>query len=79
MKNRICVRVLPRASKQCVVGTMEDGTLKVKLMAAPVGGAANKALCKLLASQYNVPVRAIVIVRGETSTHKVVDVDYGAS
>jgi len=45
---KIKLRVLPRSSKNEVVGKMDDGTLKIKLTAAPVDNAANEALIELL-------------------------------
>lgn len=71
---RLAVRVLPRSSKNEVIGKMADGTLKVKLTAAPVDGAANDALIELLAEHFNCSKTKIKIVRGRTSKNKLVDV-----
>jgi uncharacterized protein (TIGR00251 family) len=68
------IRVLPRSSKNNVVGEMADGTLKVKLTAAPVDGKANEALVELLAEHFEVSKSKIKIVRGGTSKNKVVEV-----
>lgn len=67
------VRVAPRASRDAVQG-IHDGALKVALTAPPVEGAANAALCKLIAKTLGVPKRAVTIVRGETSRNKSVHV-----
>ena len=44
----IRVKVLPRSSKNQIVGK-EEGAYRVKLTSAPVDGQANKALIKFLA------------------------------
>ncbi|MDQ2886461.1 MAG: DUF167 domain-containing protein [Chloroflexota bacterium] len=68
----IAVRVIPRSSKNALA--WEDGTLKARLTAPPVDGAANAALLNLLAERLSVPRRSISIVRGETSRQKTVEI-----
>ena len=74
MAKLLKIKVLPRSAKNEIVGTMADGTLKVKLTAAPVDGAANEALLQLLSEEWNVPKSKIRIVRGRTSKNKLVEV-----
>jgi uncharacterized protein YggU (UPF0235/DUF167 family) len=47
----------------------------VRVTAAPVGGAANEALCRLIAKRARVGVRAVTVVRGAHARAKVVRVD----
>lgn len=68
------VRVLPRSSKNEIMGEMADGALKVKLTAAPVDGKANEALISLLTEHFNCPKTKIKIVRGQTSKNKVIEI-----
>jgi uncharacterized protein len=68
----IAVRVIPRSSKNALA--WEQGTLKARLTAPPVDGAANAALINLLAERLSVPRRSISIVRGETSRQKTVEI-----
>ncbi len=68
----ISVRVIPRSSKNML--EWEQGTLKARLMAPPVDGAANAALINLLAERLSVPRRSISVVRGETSRKKTVQI-----
>ncbi len=66
------VRVIPRSSKDRL--EWEQGTLKARLTAPPVDGAANSALINLLAQRLSVPRRTISIIRGETSRQKTVEI-----
>lgn len=67
------IRVLPRSSKNQVVGKMADGTLKVKLTAPPVDGKANESLIELLSGEYKISKNKIKIVRGGTSKNKIIE------
>ena len=66
----LTLKVIPKSSRNEIVGLLEDGTLKVKITAAPEKGKANAAICEFLASFFGVPKRNVEIVRGETSTTK---------
>jgi uncharacterized protein (TIGR00251 family) len=68
----LTVKVVPKASNAEVVGLLADGSLKVKVTAAPEKGRANAAVCELLAEVLGVPKRNVEIVRGETSHTKQV-------
>lgn len=70
----ITVKVIPRSSKNEVVGEMDDGILKVKLTAPPVDGEANKALIKLLADYFGVSKSSVRILKGERGKVKVVEI-----
>ncbi len=67
------VRVVPRASANAIVG-VQDGALKVRLIAPPVGGRANQALVKFLAKALNLRPRQIRVVSGHTGRMKTVAV-----
>ncbi|MGR6835647.1 DUF167 domain-containing protein [Syntrophomonas erecta] len=70
---RIEVRVQPRSSRTQVAGEI-DGALKIKLTAPPVEGEANQALVDFLARLFKLPKRDILIVKGETSRTKLVEI-----
>jgi len=70
---RITVRVIPRSSKNAI--SLEGEVFKVRLTAAPVDGAANKALLKLLAERLHLPERALSIVQGSTGRQKIIQID----
>ena len=69
---RVTVRVIPRSSKNSLV--WEQDTLKVRLTAPAVEGAANEALIALLAQCLNVPKRNIQIVSGLSGRQKIVEI-----
>lgn len=66
------VKVVPRASKNEIVGIGPDGTLKIRVTAPPVEGAANEAVIELLAQALGIPKSNIDIVAGLTNTSKLV-------
>lgn len=69
---RINVRVIPRSSRNSI--EWEEGTLKVRLTAPPVDGAANEALLTLLAQRLGLPKRDTYIVQGAAGRHKIVEI-----
>ena len=66
----IRVKVTLKASKDEVVGTMEDGTWKLKVTAVPEKGKANAAVCELLAAHFKVPITRVSVISGQTSSFK---------
>ena len=68
------VRVHPRARRDRIAGVHGDA-LKLEVTTAPEGGAANRAVERLLAAALGVPARAVAVVVGATSRSKVVAVD----
>ena len=67
------LRVQPRAARSAVLG-VHAGALKLCLTAAPVDGAANDALLRLLAGWLDVRRADLALLRGEHSRAKVVHV-----
>ncbi len=63
------VFVQPRSSKNMITGLYKD-SLKIKLMAPPVEGAANKMCIKYLAKCLEVPKSSLEIISGHTSRTK---------
>lgn len=71
------VRLIPRASRNAIAGVRE-GVLHVRVTAAPVGGAANRALTEMLAKSLRVGGSAVRIESGGTSSRKRLSVPRGA-
>ncbi len=64
----------PRARRERIAGVHGD-TLKVEVTTAPEGGAANRAVERLLAETLGVPARDVAVVVGATSRGKVIAID----
>lgn len=70
----VAIRVQPRASREGVQGVRGEA-IAIQLKAAPVDGAANAALLKLLARVLKVPLSSIELVRGATGRSKWIRVE----
>jgi uncharacterized protein (TIGR00251 family) len=68
----LSVKVTPKSSKNEIVGFLDDGTMKLKITAAPEKGKANAEIVAFLAAQFGVSKRQVEIVRGDTAALKVV-------
>lgn len=70
----IQVQVVPRASRSEVVGEY-NGSLRIRLAAPPVDGAANEELIRVLAKAFKVPRGAVKLVSGHSSKIKQVSIE----
>ncbi|MCE9645187.1 MAG: DUF167 domain-containing protein [Chloroflexi bacterium] len=70
----LAVRVTPRASRNEIVGLLNDGTIKVHLAADPSDSEANAILVDFLAEVLGVPKSRVEIVAGETGRDKLISV-----
>lgn len=70
----LSVRVAPRASRSEIAGA-HDNALKIRIAAAPVEGAANAELIRVLAEFFEVPKSAVEIIGGKTSKLKRVRIE----
>jgi uncharacterized protein (TIGR00251 family) len=68
----ITVKVTPRAKKTEVVGLMEDGTIRIRVAAAPEEGRANQALIEFLSRTLGIPAGQIDIMGGLSSERKLI-------
>ncbi len=66
---RLAVKVVPGSSRDRVVGSLGQ-SLKVAVSAPAEKGAANKALCKLLAKRLDLRPAQIQILSGKTQARK---------
>lgn len=69
---RLAIKVQPRSARNMIAGE-QSGMLKVKITAPPVEGAANKMLIDFLARYLKLPKQNIVIIKGDSSTHKLLE------
>lgn len=65
------VQVVPRASRSEIVGE-HNGSLRVRIAAPPVDGAANEELIAVLAKRVKVPKSAVSITSGQSARLKQV-------
>jgi uncharacterized protein len=68
------VKVTPRASRDEIAG-MRDGVLGVRVTAAPVDDAANKAVIKLVAKRAGVAKSRVTIASGARGRRKRIEID----
>jgi uncharacterized protein (TIGR00251 family) len=68
------IRLTPRAARERLVASA-DGGFAAHVTAPPVDGAANAALCRLVAKATGVQPSRVSVVRGERSRQKVVRID----
>jgi uncharacterized protein (TIGR00251 family) len=74
----LAVRVTPRASRNEITEILDDGTIKIRITAAPADNEANEKLVKFLAEVLGVAPSRVEIVAGLTGRDKlisVVDID----
>lgn len=69
---RLSVKVIPKSSRNEIVEQQADGTLRVKVAAAPEKGKANAELCDFLAKEFSVARSRVEVVAGHTSHRKQV-------
>ena len=71
------LRVRPRSAPEGF-GGVRDGRLLVRVSAAPVDGAANERLIRILSRELATPLATLILTRGVTSRDKDVLVRAGA-
>lgn len=70
---RLQVKVVPNAARTAPAGWL-GAVLKVRVAAVRERGAANAALCRLLAQVLAVPAAQVRLVAGHASARKVVEI-----
>jgi len=70
----LSIRLTPRAARERLVAG-PDGALAAHVTAPPVEGAANDALCRLVAKAAGVPPSRVSVIRGQRSRQKVVRIE----
>ena len=68
------LKTIPNAPRTAVAGWLGE-VLKIKVHAPALEGRANDALLEFLAETLGLPRRAVTLVRGDKSRHKVVRID----
>lgn len=70
----LALKTIPNAPRNEIAGWLGEA-LKVKVHAPALDGRANDALLEFLAKELGLPRRAVTLVRGDKSRHKIVRVE----
>lgn len=70
---RLAVKVAPKAGRNAITG-WHGAALKLSVTAAPEKGKANEAVIELLAKTLRLPKSAFSVVRGATSSQKLIEI-----
>lgn len=68
------IRVQPKASRNALI-LEPDGRIRAAITAPPVEGAANKALCEMLAKTLGLPKRAVSLAAGDKGREKTIRIE----
>ncbi len=73
-KGRLSLRIKVTAAsgRSEIAGSLADGTIKIRLRAAPERGRANAELCELLAAALGISPKQVEILRGAHAALKTV-------
>ena len=74
MQAILTVKLTPRSSRNAIE-RIEDGVLIMRVTAPPVGGAANRAVCEIIAESLRIPKSRVKIRSGAASRTKTVEID----
>jgi uncharacterized protein YggU (UPF0235/DUF167 family) len=70
----LAVRITPRASRNQIMGVLDDGTIKIYLVSDPSENELNTELLSYLAEVLGVPKSRVEVVAGENGRDKLVSV-----
>ena len=70
----LAIKAVPGAKRERIVGP-HGGALKVMVTQPPEGGAANKAICRLIAEQLGISQRAVTVIAGPASPWKTLRIE----
>ena len=70
---KLSIKVIPSSSKNCLAGWLEK-TLKIKVMAAPEKGKANKAVIQFLEEKLGLSKGSIIIQSGHKTPKKILEI-----
>jgi len=72
---KINVLIKPNSKKGPQIIAENDGSLTVFIRELAIEGKANQATIKLVAKYYNVSKTSVKILRGQTSRHKLIEIE----
>ena len=72
--SRIAIHLSPRGGLDRIEGVV-DGALRVRVAAAPVDGAANDALVRLIAESLGIAPSRVRLVGGASNRRKLIEIE----
>lgn len=69
----LAVCVTPKSGRDEIAG-WKGSELSVRVTAPPEGGKANAAVCKVVARALGVPKTTVIVARGDTARHKILEI-----
>lgn len=69
------VKIVPKSSRNQIVGEIEPGTVKIKIAAVAAKGKANEELIRYLSEIFEKPKKNISIISGMRSPLKIIKID----
>jgi uncharacterized protein (TIGR00251 family) len=70
------IKVTPNSRNSKITQTLDDGTIKISVKAAPENGKANQEVIKILAEHFKADSAKIKIVSGHISSIKLIRINY---
>ncbi len=70
----LALRVTPRASRNEIVGVLDDGTIKIHLATSPADEESNEILTVFLADVLGIPKSRVEVVAGASGRDKLVSI-----
>ena len=70
---KLPIKVMPGSSCDCIAGWLGD-TLKVRVKSPAERGKANTAVEKIVAATLGIPAQRVLIIKGKTSSRKVIGI-----
>jgi len=71
----LAIRITPRSSRNEIFEILDDGTVKVRITAAPVEGQANRELLKFLSEVLGISQSRLEIVAGASGREKIIAIE----
>ena len=72
--SKISIKVIAHAARNKISAPLADGTLKLRVKSPREGGAANRAVERMLAQALRLPTMQVAITRGPRSPRKIVTI-----
>ena len=69
------ITIKPNSTKGPLIVPQPDGSLTIYIREIASDGQANEAAIRLISKHFKIPKSRIKIIRGQTSKHKLIEID----